>query len=836
MLLGYGVEQNVGLRAAEKKSSTEIKLYIGPGFSDYQFSKKTPAFQVVSASDKDFNKGIVAKSIKIDSKKADALYPEGYAGPKFDRHFLTMKLPVNKPMKNGHKYWVRIVSTTVLAKNKAGSYVYPKGKIPKEKLKMEYGLREIYYLTPDTLHLMTGPGVNIKKLKDIMVFSSNDPEFKTGIKPMKIGRRSNLDFYIPRGWPWQFHQRHEIFMKLPKKMKEGKAYIIDLNALQPLTFGTTKAKFTLNSKKTQNIAIKVNQYGYLPDAKKIAYLGMWMGDGNATDFSKAKEFQLCDAINGKVVFKGPIKLRNKATYKLQRSKQTPDPKKVKGLETVYHQDLSYEDVYEMDFTTFHKIGKYFISVPGYGRSFLFNINKNIYAKPFKIIMNGLFHQRCGIELKEPFTKHYRAACHRNKTEYSTAPKKQRHGNEVLKYATDGKKYDLYGGHHDAGDWNPRSHIEIAEIIFLLYELNPKAFYDGQNNIPENKNGIPDVLDEAWWALDLFNRLQDKDGGVHCKIESNGDPLEFDMAETDRLREFAFRKEPGMTYRYAALASQASILWKKFGKKAKANDMLKRAKKAWNWAENNGGDKEKNYNVFAAAMLFKATGNKKYDDAFKKYSVYAKNPLAPPFQWGKYDQRYGSFYYAMNPKADPVIRKKITASFENLFKGWRKAAKTTNYRYMRSPYSPNSWGTGGIPKYGVFPVMTMHLTENPALEKSARQWMLFNNDFSLGCHPMNMAFTVGLGQRYVTSAWHHSQIHSPEGIIPGLQSEAAGGKFISGGKGSKSMSKWPGMSMYPPGKWPDLYKYSENASPGMNEGVASTMAETVLSYGFFVPEK
>ncbi len=836
IIFGYGVEHNAGLRAAEKINSKSIRLYIGPGFGDYKFTDQFPAFQVVSATDKDFQKGIAAESVTIDTQESDAYYPAGYAGPKFERYFLTMNLPEDKPMKNGHRYWVRIVSTSILAKNHAGSYIYPSGQVPEDSLKMEYGLREYYVLAPNILHLMTGPGIDLNNIKEITISSSDDSAFKSGVKPKQVGRRSNLDFYIPRGWPWRFHQRHELFLMLPEDMKEGKTYTIDLNGSQPVTIGKAKVEFKFNSKESQNMGIKVNQYGYLPDAKKIAYLGMWMGDANAADFSEADKFEVCNAKTGQTVFKGVVKLKSKATYKLENGKQMPDPEKVKGPETVYKQDLSYEDVYEMDFSSLKTPGEYFVSVPGYGRSFSFNIDKDIYKQPYIIIMNGLFHQRCGIELKEPYTKHYRAECHRNNTEYSTAPITQRHGKELVKYELDGKKHDLYGGHHDAGDWNPRSHIEVAEILYLLYELNPKAFYDGQNNIPEQNNGIPDILDEAWWALDLFNRLQDDDGGVHCKIESNGDPLPFDMAETDRLREFAFRKEPGMTYRYAALAAQTSILYKRLGRSSKSAEMLKRAEKAWSWAEKNGGEKEKNYNVFAAAMLFRATSDKKYDDAFRKYTIYKDTPSAHPFEYNKHDQLYGSFYYAMNPKADPALRESIVSSFENLFKDWERAAETTNYRYMRSPYSPNTWGTGGIPKYGALPVMTMFLSKDPSVKQSAKQWMLFSNDFSLGCHPMNMAFTVGLGQRHVTSAWHHSQIHSPEGIIHGLQSEAAGGRFVSGEKGGSSMGKWPGMSMYPAGAWPDLYKYSENASPGMNEGVTPNMAETVLSYGFFLPEQ
>lgn len=354
--------------------------------------------------------------------------------------------------------------------------------------------------------------------------------------------------------------------------------------------------------------------------------------------------------------------------------------------------------------------------------------------------------------------------------------------------------------------------------------------DGQLNIPENSNGIPDILDEAWWALKLWNQMQDKDGGVRCKIESHGDPRTFDSAATDSLREFAYRKSAKASYRYAAVATQASLIWKKLEKKTISDDLLKRALKAWDWARKNGKKRESDFHVFAAAMLLKATGEKRFDEAFKRYSVYSKKPNSPPMQYNKYDQMWGSFYYAKLPQANPVLKKRIIKSFEKLYFGWLKAAETTAYRYMRSPYAPNNWGTGGLPKHSIFPAMTGNISENPIIKKSVSKWIGLSNDFSLGCHPMNLVFTVGLGQRHVNSAWHHLMIHSPAGIIPGLMTEAAGGRFISGGRGSRSMSKWPGISMFPSGQWPDLYKYSENASPGMNEGVSGTQVKVIFSYG------
>jgi hypothetical protein len=301
-----------------------------------------------------------------------------------------------------------------------------------------------------------------------------------------------------------------------------------------------------------------------------------------------------------------------------------------------------------------------------------------------------------------------------------------------------------------------------------------------------------------------------------------------------LREFAFAKDAKGSYWFAAVAAQASILWGQNGRADEAKEFLERAVRAWNWAEKNGGDKEHDMHVFAASMLLRATGEDKYKRAFAAHSVYSSKPDSVPVQHGKYDQRFGSFYYALAEKADEKLKANIVKSFESEFSAWRRAAETTSYRYMRSPYSPNTWGTGGLPKWPIAPAMTMALSKNTAVKKDARQWLSFTNDFSLGCHPMNLVFTVGLGDRYVTHAWHHLMEQSPEGIIPGLQSEAAGGRFTAGERPAKGgMGGWAGMSMHPAGQWPDLYKFSEDASPGMNEGVVVTQVRAALAYGLFV---
>ncbi|MCZ7648549.1 MAG: glycoside hydrolase family 9 protein [Planctomycetota bacterium] len=841
---GYGVTHNAGLRAVEKTGPAELTLTFGPALRPQSVDpKRAWFFQVASETDKDFNLGVNAAAAEVVKKEPDGAYPDGYAGPRFEKYTLKVTLPADKPLKDGRRYWLRVNSSGIAAFNRRAKYVLEPGKVPAEDLAPRYGIRETYALSTKALHLVTGAGLDTAKLADsshVKVTSADDPDYKDGVSPARISRRSNLDFYIPDGWPWRFHQRHELFLLFEKPFKNGKTYRIDLNAKPgaPLTCGTSAAELKFDDREALNLALKVNQYGWRPDApRKYAYLGMWMGELNAYDFAaEAAAFEVRDAKTHEVVLKGAPALRRKATYKLEGGQLTPDPKQTPGPETVYKQDLSYEDAYELDLSELNKEGAYYVALPGMGRSFEFRIGSNVYLDAFKVAMNGIYHQRSGIDLKAPWTGHYQPAGHRNHTEYST----QRHKEFAdAKFATDGKKHDLWGGHHDAGDWDPRSHLDIAQHLFLLYELNPDAFADGQLNIPENANGLPDVLDEGHWALDLWTRLQDEDGGVHHGIEATADPKEGDTPATDTLREFAYAKDSTASYYFAAVAAHASLLWRKNGKAGQADAFLERALKAWDWGQahpeqdKNYQIRERNQLVFAAAVLLRATGEARFDEAFRKSCIFAENPKAPPLEYQKWDHLHGGFQYLLAEKGDASLKDTIRESFEGLCRYWIGAAETTTYRYLRSPFAPNSWGTGGLPTHSLFPALARHATKDEKLKASITEWLTYTNDFTLGCHPMNLTFTVGLGQRYVHHAFSHLQCNSPAGLVAGLQSEGPSRGLPAGPIQSKSMADWPAMSLYPLGPWPELYRFSEQASPGMAEGVVLNQGLTAFAYGLFL---
>ena len=65
---------------------------------------------------------------------------------------------------------------------------------------------------------------------------------------------------------------------------------------------------------------------------------------------------------------------------------------------------------------------------------------------------------------------------------------------------------LWGWYHDAGDWDGHSHHSIVpRYLLLAYELAPQNLIDGELNIPESGNDLPDILDEAAWLIQYYRR-------------------------------------------------------------------------------------------------------------------------------------------------------------------------------------------------------------------------------------------------------------------------------------------------------------------------------------------
>ncbi len=108
--------------------------------------------------------------------------------------------------------------------------------------------------------------------------------------------------------------------------------------------------------------IKVDQAGYLPQAPKIAFV---------VAKSPAADFTVRAAANDAIMLRG----------KLSAPADDPD---------------SGDRLQAADFSTFTRIGEYYLDIPGIGRSWPFSIGPQVYARPWYLAMRSFYGQRCGI--------------------------------------------------------------------------------------------------------------------------------------------------------------------------------------------------------------------------------------------------------------------------------------------------------------------------------------------------------------------------------------------------------------------------------------------------------
>ena len=980
------------------------------------------------------------------------------------------------------------------------------------------GLRGLDSVGNGIIRLEFGPTFFCKEgylLKHYHVSVNGEP---VAIKAM--GRRSMIDLYRPVGWPYSVIMQHEVFLKMDRVLAEGDRLRVEVDPA--VVSGANAAEIVFSDKRSFSCAVKVNQVGYITSAVKTAEIGRWLGSypdeaavlatsgesehfrdisadeiffgasrgekddkekkesdakadapskketvnsGTASaaahDFAKASlrydsppPFEIRDARTDEVVFAGQSKLSNP------------------GNRSEGREQYSGENVYEIDFTSFKTPGRYYIAVPGTGRSFEFSIASDVYDEAFQTAAYGVFAQRCGIALEPPYSDWRRIACHDHGIQLTTqrridggefidakkgvfeknpspdvearppvyagpgliahfpfdgsaansvaggmalspakgadqsfkvlpnliwdgesnrvfetksgrdngwtgkldydkskgitfhfwlrrtdAPKGNRFDGEILALRSgrsnsfrincnwgvpsyefngtkchtggrfgddcwhcysitigpesgsdkwscrlyrDGKhfrtasasssfspgsdltigavttvgaegcyfdEFRIYnrvltddeiaklserveaivptlltasGGHHDAGDYNPRSHLDVARVLMDAYEVAPKKFFDGQLNIPEKGNGIPDILDEALWALKLWIGLQDEDGGVYNGTESNGDPNFFQTVELDPKGDYVFAKDSRGSLLFAGAMAQASRLLAKNGKKEMAADYLARARRAYAWGvdhkpQTNDAKTFGSYYTsplaYAAAQLFHTTGEDAYHQAFLDNTPWKKNPKAKMIaNNNSYDLTLAAYAYAAVPssKADSAIHSDVVCAICEEADMYVKASNQAPYKFVRHPYAPINWGTGA---YEHFLTVVWHawaFTDNKLNVKSYRDAMIKTADNTLGCNPLNLSWIVGLGTRGIHAPLHNSRFNPTGFSVPGMQAQ---GPDDRGKEYNYTDTLFPKRDKTPP-----LYCFIDCIfAIGMDEGTVIHQAETMAAFGLLLPD-
>lgn len=133
-------------------------------------------------------------------------------------------------------------------------------------------------------------------------------------------------------------------------------------------------------------------------------------------------------------------------------------------------------------------GKYYIEAPLLGDSYSFQIADNLYDDVLKEAVKQYYYNRCGITLTEEFAgSRAHNACH---TGYALL-------REDMSVSM-----DVSGGWHqdENGSKDVVRAAENISVMLLAYELFGDAFSDDME-LPESRNGIPDLLDEIRYETD-----------------------------------------------------------------------------------------------------------------------------------------------------------------------------------------------------------------------------------------------------------------------------------------------------------------------------------------------
>jgi endoglucanase len=685
-------------------------------------------------------------------------------------------------------------------------------------------------------------GPNAEQPANWLVTSDDDPRFRPGVKPLRVGRTRQLDNPDGTLW-WNDTYRHTVFLVLPHAMESAKRYRAVMRNV-----GSEHEEFpiTFDERASVTRAIKTNQYGYLPDARKYGYLGGWLGSAGALPLEgQAGDFRVVEAQSGRSVFHATPKLRMRHDHQ-------------ESLSTSTLRNLTGEDVYELDFSSYAVPGEYYLVVPGVGRSLGFRIARDVYREPFYHCARAIFHQRCGIELKPPCSSFSRRPCHRGPALEIGATIVE-HGCEdedelVNKDPTikTGKRLEVWGGYHDAADFDRLiGHIRIPAVLMTLYEMCPQAFSDSQLNLPESGNGIPDILDEACWGVDFWVRMQDaEDGGVRGGAGPNAAVTA--PADRDAHPVYAYSKDPISSLSLAAVAGQLARVLERLGKKPEALLYLQRAEKAWAYGLAHGGEKFRIAHALAAIELFRTTGKPEYHQALRKQD---------PTKFDAFEQERHQGHFAWNvwvscalcsrPGMDEAMRRacrqRIMAAADQEIRCMETSAYRMPHTGVGGPPVRYGWGCGtNFFAGGDFCVLAWRLSG----EKRYRDAALLAADFSLGCHPASTVFITGVGQRHVQWAMHTfsnpmaAKVGAPvKETLPGIPIFGVHG-YPQGFSGWQSQLLYTYANpsdgrdnFYPPCKaWPDLRLFADIGwAPILSEfSVASTMLHSVLLYGSMLP--
>jgi endoglucanase len=505
-------------------------------------------------------------------------------------------------------------------------------------------------------------------------------------------------------------------------------------------------------------SVMVNQLGYLPRSAKIG-----IAESSATS---PLDWQVVNAA-GQVVASGKTHVGG------------PD------------QD-SGDELHQVDFSAVTAPGKDYLLVVDGEQSFPFAIDRGIYRPLEQSSLNFFYQNRSGIPIEIPWALEWQWT----------------HGPGHLSDADVGcindcgYRLNVLGGWYDAGD-HGKYVVNGGISVWTLLNLYERQRYlghgvdnlaDGTLAIPENGNGVPDLLDEARWEIEFLLKMQvppgrDNSGMVHHKIhDSAWSTLGRVPPETAQER-YLHAPSTAATLNLAAAAAQATRLWRGLD-----DDFAERCRlaaiRAWNAAQkfpkvyapqyaNQGGGPYDDGDVsdefyWAAAELFITLKSadllaflraSPHHGTFPAKTGHERVQHFTAMTW-QTTAALGAISLAVVPQSLPdaaevdQIRQQITLAADSYLdivsaQGFRVPIRTgSNGHYP--------WGSNSLVANNAIVMALAHdFTHDDRFAAGVVQGM----DYLLGKNPLNLSYVSGFGANAFENPHHRFWAHQKKSSLP-----------------------------------------------------------------------
>ncbi len=519
----------------------------------------------------------------------------------------------------------------------------------------------------------------------------------------------------------------------------------------PITFWIANIKVISPDVERSYAPIKVNQVGYLNYGEKYANVSGYYNELSAV---VGTPFQVRRTADDSVAYTGLLTL------------------------VAAYDELSGEKVLKADFSSLNEIGKYYITVDGVSEpSVHFEIGPDVYDDLFKDVQKFFYYQRANVDLLPEHAGEFaRTGLH-----------KDADANLPLQ-SNPSVTMDVYGGWWDAGDMGKYVTAAATAVNDLMwaYESFPHQFTDGQLNIPESGNGLPDLLDEIKVETDFFLKMQEQtSGGFYPYVLREPAPERFiiDGNGPDSIIPTA------QTATTVGALAHAYIVMKDVpGLEDYADTLLASAVRGWNYLEahpefigqakdpkNDNGpyydDDDSNDRFYAAAVLYRATGEARYSDyVVANYQAFESKFEATDFSHGIGSLEQIGFYHYIS---GPAPSEEVKAWFVPKFNEWRNTVIETATQGAVWRNSTNKgfyWGANSNVA-GVAISLDIGSRVTGEYDERMIQVASGNLNYLLGINPLQLSFITGHGENRVHITHHEIYMRDfikemPNGYMPG----------------------------------------------------------------------